>query len=109
MSQDHHGGATRRKVPGSACRNQDRSDASEIGPPPAKPPNREVRHQARGRGVGTALVTALLAKSHSQGVDQVSLSVEKENPALRLYTRLGFVVSCDSGGAYTRVAPAGLS
>ncbi len=44
----------------------------------------------RGDGVGTALMVALLAEADQQGLDQLSLSVEAGNPALRLYERLGF-------------------
>ena len=45
-----------------------------------------VVKDARGRGVGTALLGELL--SH---VGPVSLSVDTENPAVRLYERFGFV------------------
>jgi ribosomal protein S18 acetylase RimI-like enzyme len=45
-----------------------------------------VAREARGRGVGTALLRELL--SH---VGTVSLSVETDNPAVRLYERFGFV------------------
>lgn len=45
----------------------------------------------RGRGIGTALLVALLSLADEEGVERVSLSVEAENPALRLYQRLGFV------------------
>jgi ribosomal protein S18 acetylase RimI-like enzyme len=45
---------------------------------------------ARGTGLGTALLARLLddARSHYDGM---SLSVRADNPARRLYTRLGFV------------------
>jgi ribosomal protein S18 acetylase RimI-like enzyme len=45
-----------------------------------------VAKEARGRGVGTALLEELLTR-----VGNVSLSVETDNPAVRLYERLGFV------------------
>ena len=45
--------------------------------------------QWRGRGVGTALIEALFAEARSIG-KEVSISVEKFNPAQRLYRRLGF-------------------
>jgi ribosomal protein S18 acetylase RimI-like enzyme len=41
----------------------------------------------RGRGVGSALMASLL-----DAVPRVSLSVDRRNPALRLYERLGFRV-----------------
>ncbi|HEY0226804.1 MAG TPA: GNAT family N-acetyltransferase, partial [Mycobacterium sp.] len=49
-----------------------------------------VADEHRGRGVGTALLTALVARAGEQGLSALSLSVEFENPALRLYERLGF-------------------
>ncbi len=44
----------------------------------------------RGQGVGTALLTAMLAKASEAGYPGVSLSVQKANPAHRLYRRCGF-------------------
>jgi ribosomal protein S18 acetylase RimI-like enzyme len=43
----------------------------------------------RGRGIGTALIEALFAEARLAG-KEVSISVEKYNPAQRLYRRLGF-------------------
>jgi ribosomal protein S18 acetylase RimI-like enzyme len=43
----------------------------------------------RGRGIGTALVTELFAEADASG-RSVSIHVESNNPALRLYERLGF-------------------
>jgi ribosomal protein S18 acetylase RimI-like enzyme len=43
----------------------------------------------RGRGIGTALIEALFAEARQVG-KEVSISVEKYNPAQRLYRRLGF-------------------
>lgn len=43
----------------------------------------------RNRGVGTALMREVLDKAASEGV-AVRIHVEKFNPALRLYQRLGF-------------------
>jgi len=48
---------------------------------------------ARGRGMGTALVCALLDTARAQGFDRMSLSVDRQNPARALYERLGF---CDA-------------
>ncbi len=45
--------------------------------------------QWRGRGIGTALIEALFAEARGIAKD-VSISVEKFNPAQRLYRRLGF-------------------
>jgi ribosomal protein S18 acetylase RimI-like enzyme len=54
----------------------------------------------RGQGVGTQLLTALLrmAATHYRAV---SLSVWKENPARRLYERLGFVTVREDGVTLT--------
>ena len=43
----------------------------------------------RGRGLGTLLITGLLAEAR-QKYPAISLSVRAENPAVRLYERFGF-------------------
>jgi GNAT superfamily N-acetyltransferase len=50
-----------------------------------------VEPEQRGRGVGTALLRALCRRAKRDGLEALSLSVERENPALRLYERIGFV------------------
>jgi GNAT superfamily N-acetyltransferase len=51
-----------------------------------------VALQARGRGVGTALVTAVLQRATELGAHRVVMcSDERMHPAHRLYTRLGFL------------------
>lgn len=49
-----------------------------------------VEAGARGQGVGRALLDALLALARAQGYRAVSLSVDRQNPARRLYERAGF-------------------
>lgn len=49
----------------------------------------------RGNGIGTALMTAMLEELRSRGFDRASLSAQKENPAARLYQRLGFEIIGD--------------
>lgn len=44
----------------------------------------------RGKGVGTALMTRMLARLQAKGYEKVSLSVDEANPAVRLYQKLGF-------------------
>jgi len=60
-----------------------------------------VRGAARGRGVGKALLLALIARATDDGLNTLSLSVEKDNPALRLYERLGFKSVADNGDTLT--------
>jgi ribosomal protein S18 acetylase RimI-like enzyme len=50
-----------------------------------------VRRGARGLGVGSALLDALILCARAARVRALSLSVEEENPAVRLYERFGFV------------------
>jgi len=46
--------------------------------------------EARGRGIGGALLDALLALAREQGFRALSLAVDRQNPARRLYERKGF-------------------
>jgi GNAT superfamily N-acetyltransferase len=50
----------------------------------------------RGSGIGTAILEALQAAGRAQG-KAVSTFVEKNNPAMRLYRRLGFAEISDAG------------
>ncbi|HEX4951581.1 MAG TPA: GNAT family N-acetyltransferase [Blastocatellia bacterium] len=54
----------------------------------------------RGQGIGTRLMTELFALLQGRYA-ALSLSVSKENPALRLYMRLGFEVVKDDGNSVT--------
>ena len=54
----------------------------------------------RGRGIGTALMKALLAELKSQGFRQVSLSVQKANRAVGLYRKTGFVTVDENDEEY---------
>ncbi|MDI9499185.1 MAG: GNAT family N-acetyltransferase [Bacillota bacterium] len=46
----------------------------------------------RGRGIGTRLLLAMHEHLRDSGYRRISLSVQKLNPALRLYRRLGYDV-----------------
>ncbi len=50
----------------------------------------------RGRSIGSALLRDILAEGRRSG-KRVSIHVEKFNPALRLYERLGFRRTVDRG------------
>jgi ribosomal protein S18 acetylase RimI-like enzyme len=50
----------------------------------------------RGRGIGTALLRDVLAEAAAAG-KRVRIHVERSNPALRLYRRLGFREVADLG------------
>ena len=67
-----------------------------------------VRPQARNRGVGRRLVEAVIEVARRRGVELLQLAVVSDNePARRLYARLGFVEygiekkSLKQGGRYT--------
>ena len=52
--------------------------------------------EARGRGVGTQLLQAILDEGRQSNLP-VTIHVERFNPALRWYERLGFQVVADKG------------
>ena len=55
----------------------------------------------RGRGVGSLLLGNLLGAAREQRHEALSLSVEPDNPARRLYERCGFQVVGTVGGSLT--------
>ena len=57
----------------------------------------------RGQGTGTQLLNGLLLLLRENGYRQVSLSVQKENPALRLYQRMGFRIVAEKGTEYLMI------
>lgn len=49
----------------------------------------------RNQGIGGAMMRTLLDELREAGYTRASLSVQKENPAVRLYERLGFCIVGD--------------
>jgi len=62
-----------------------------------------VLPEARGQGVGTKLIETLHTVLRKRGEKQISLSVQKTNPAARLYQRLGYVIIKENGDDYIMV------
>lgn len=58
----------------------------------------------RGRGFGAELLETLLERAREEGYEAISLSVEKDNPAVVLYERHGFERVREDEGAYTMLA-----
>ena len=58
----------------------------------------------RNRGLGSALIRAVLALARAEG-REVDLLVLKCNPARRLYARLGFEIMADDGERLTMCHP----
>jgi ribosomal protein S18 acetylase RimI-like enzyme len=57
-----------------------------------------ISPEHRGKGVGTRLLNALLERARDRHA-AVSLSVSDENPAIRLYQRLGFEIFGQEGSS----------
>ena len=55
----------------------------------------------RGRGIGSLLLEALVGSAREQRHEALSLSVEPDNPARRLYERCGFQVVDTVDGSHT--------
>jgi ribosomal protein S18 acetylase RimI-like enzyme len=60
-----------------------------------------VFSEFRGQRVGSLLMGSLIAKAQSTGERALSLSVHRDNPARRLYARLGFEVEREETDTYT--------
>lgn len=56
-----------------------------------------VLPERRGEGIGSLLMRNMLDLLKAQGYERASLSVQKTNPARRLYERLGFRAVADRG------------
>jgi len=55
----------------------------------------------RGQGIGSRLLRAVVAQARGEGVASLSLSVESDNYARRLYERVGFTTVGTVGGSLT--------
>jgi len=60
-----------------------------------------VRRDYRSRGIGRRMIAWLIDRASKDAVHQISLSVSKDNPALKLYRELGFRKHLDRGDAFT--------
>ena len=47
--------------------------------------------EKRGRGIGRLVLGEILREAQHRGIERISLSVEADNPAIGLYTDVGFV------------------
>lgn len=59
-----------------------------------------VRDGYRGMRLGTALLDALIENAQRARFAALTLSVERENPAVRLYEKAGFVVAFEAHDAF---------
>ncbi|QLG37359.1 GNAT family N-acetyltransferase [Paenibacillus sp. E222] len=62
-----------------------------------------VIETARGKGIGTLLIQEALEEARKRGIEAVSLSVDPDNEAIRLYQRFGFVEQGMCGTSVTMV------
>lgn len=63
----------------------------------------------RGMGIGAKLLSEMLALLRQRGYPQASLAVQKDNPAVRLYSRAGFETIAETSDEYImrhRLSPA---
>lgn len=57
----------------------------------------------RGYGIGTALMKEILCKLKQRGYKQTSLSVQKENYAVKMYKKVGFQIVNENEEEYIMV------
>ena len=57
----------------------------------------------RGKGIGTVLLEKFLESIKQRNLPGISLSVQKENPAHRLYERLGFEIVREQADTWVMV------
>jgi len=57
----------------------------------------------RGKGIGTELVNKICYHARKLGIEKISLSVDPNNFALKLYQKFGFIKVSESGTSWTLV------
>lgn len=62
-----------------------------------------VHKEYRGQGIGKKLLLFLMSALEEKGFERVSLSVQKSNPAVRLYQRTGFITADETEEEYIMV------
>lgn len=62
-----------------------------------------LRAEHRRQGIGTRLAQWLIERAASESIPAISLNVAKDNVALGLYRKLGFVEHADRGDALTLI------
>ena len=62
-----------------------------------------VHRDYRNRGIGRRMIAWLIDRASKQSISQISLSVSKDNRALKLHRDLGFREHFDRGDAFTMV------
>lgn len=62
-----------------------------------------VRKEFRNRGIGSALLAQIEAEYSKRGIENLSLSVDKRNPAKTLYERCGYTLFEEQETAITMV------
>lgn len=66
-----------------------------------------VHHDYRRQGIGRKLIEWLVTHASNHTVQQISLSVSKDNHAIHLYRQTGFLEYADKGDAITMVRKIG--
>ena len=61
--------------------------------------------QYRNQGIGTKLMHGIFEELSHAGYRRVSLSVSKQNPAVRMYLRAGFAIVQENDADYIMVHP----
>ena len=62
-----------------------------------------VYPQYRGRGIGSALMRAMLIHLQTEGYEKASLAVQKDNYAVKMYQQVGFEIVDENEEEYIMV------